>query len=409
MKIRLAAMAFAISIVVACATQTTASAQGSQYYFPQVVDGVSGNIIYSSSFSISNPQGASASVTIRFFLTNPPSTTTTSWAIDLRSADRPDLAGRPSGGTKTFTLSSGESVQLFTGGEDILGVGWAKIESSIPIEVAEFFDVRPPGTSVPVISEVGVLPSATSTNFSFFISESTNEPVAGTSVDTGIAIVNPSGSTARVTATLYTRSGNQAGQKSLPSIAPNGHSALFVSEIFSDHDFSADGKFHGLVRLSCNVNIAVVALRQTYGNSSTISSVTVNPDSILDHSVLYDREPNDTRTSAQPIGLLPAEIIGTINSPTDDPDTDVYSVNLHAGTVLYVFLTANFLGSSLDSVIQITNPSGVSTIANNFSPGLNDQFLRYQVAADGTYFLSVSSAGGIGSRDFYYRLHVLAQ
>ena len=42
-------------------------AQGSEYIFPQMVDGESGAIFYSTSFLLNNPSNLVTSVTIRFF------------------------------------------------------------------------------------------------------------------------------------------------------------------------------------------------------------------------------------------------------------------------------------------------------------------------------------------------------
>jgi hypothetical protein len=168
--------------------------------------------------------------------------------------------------------------------------------------------------------------------------------------------------------------------------------------------------FHGRVRFSSNVNIAVVALRQTNGNSDTISTVSVVPDFSTGSTVIYDREPNDTLQTAQPVVALPAEIIGTMNSPSDTADVDIFSVNLRAGDILYVFVLADLINSVLDDDIIIWDPQGKKVAeVDNFSDGLLDPFLRYQVPAGGVYYIDHGSVRGTSSRGSYYKMYVLVK
>ena len=50
---------------------------------------------------------------------------------------------------------------------------------------------------------------------------------------------------------------------------------MFVSQIFNNFTFS--GRFHGMVRFSSNVNVAILGLRQTSGASDTISTLRDQP------------------------------------------------------------------------------------------------------------------------------------
>jgi hypothetical protein len=256
-------------------------------------------------------------------------------------------------------------------------------------------------------SEAGVLPAPAATLHTLYTSVSTNEPVTGTSVDTGVAIANLSGTQAVVTATLFDRAGVQLTQGTL-TIPANNHTAMFVSQIFNNFNFS--GRFHGMVRFSSNVNIAVVGLRQAYGASDTISTLAINPDSTLGRITVYDQEPNDTRPQAQALGSFPAEIIGTMNTPTDGPDLDIFSVNLQVGDVLYVFAAADLIGSPLDDVITIRDSLGAQVATNDsFSNGLRDPFVRYPVTINGVYYIEHGSTGGTSMRNSHYRLHVLVR
>jgi hypothetical protein len=374
-------------------------AQGSEYIFPHMVDGESGSIFYSTSFLLNNASNLVTSVTIRFFRSNG-----TPWVVDLRSFDRNELGGRVS--SRTFNLQPRETVELFTGGIDPLAAGWAKIDSGMAIEASEVFGVF---NKSPVFlrSEAGVLPAPAATLHTLYTSVSTDEPAAGTSVDTGVAIANLSGAQALVTATLFDRTGVQLtlGTLTLPA---NNHTAMFVSQIFNNFTFS--GRFHGMVRFSSNVNIAVVGLRQASGASDTISALAISPDSTLGRITVYDREPNDTRPQAQLLASFPAEIIGTMNTPTDGGDSDIFSVNLQVGDVLYVIAVADLIGSPLDDAIIIRDSLGAQVATNDsFSTGLRDPFIRHPVSVNGVYYIEHSGSGGTSMRNSHYRLHVLVK
>src|SRR5262245_34873014 len=386
-------------VVILALTPSRGWAQGSEYIFPHMVDGESGTIFYSTSFLLNNASNLVTSVTIRFFRSNG-----TPWMVDLRSFDRNELEGKVS--SRTFNLQPRETVELFTGGTDPLAAGWARVDSGMAIEASEVFGVF---NKSPVFlrSEAGVLPAPAATLHTLYTTVSTNEPVTGTSVDTGVAIANLSGAQAVVTAVLFDRAGIQLTQGTL-TIPANNHTAMFVSQIFNHFNFS--GRFHGMVRFSSNVNIAVVGLRQAYGASDTISTLAINPDSTLGRITVYDREPNDTRPQAQPLGSLPAEIIGTMNTPSDGPDVDIFSVNLQVGDVLYVFAAADLIGSPLDAVITIRDSLGAQVATNDsFSNGLRDPFIRYPVSINGVYYIELSAAGGTSMRNSHYRLHVLVR
>ncbi len=402
MLYRSLARLFLIPAVLAALGTPLGFAAGSEYYFPQVVDGVTtgGESFYTSSFLLTNPQTKSNQVTIRFTLPNG-----VQWLIDLRCLERPELTGKLA--TRTFSLNAGESVFLFTGGVDPLASGWAKIESSLPLVASEVFDVVGTSSTRPVISEAGVLAAAPSTQFTFFVAEASDEPANGTNVDTGFALANPSGSTAQITATLYSRFGTFLGQK-LFTLLPGYQIAQFVSQLFSDVRLADIGR-HGRVRFSCNVNLAAVALRQTYGNSNTLSVVPVNADARLASNVLYDREPNNTRATAQAVGTLPATITGTINSSGDGQDVDFYSVSLQAGTTLYVVVLTDMIGSPLDDSIQIQDTNGNPQLTNLITTGLKGPVVTFPVPADGTYYISNTAQGSTFGRDAHYQMYLMAR
>jgi hypothetical protein len=376
-------------------------AQGSVYFFPQVADGLSGSTAFASQFFLNNALSAPNTITMTFTRSNG-----TPFVLDFRSADRGDAAGIRS--TTTFTLQAGETAHFFTGATTPLAVGWCKITSTLPLEVSEVFDVlKIGGSSVIVTAEAGVLPSTGATLFSFDADVATNFPELGTNTNTGIAIANFSGADAVITATLLNRTGSQINQK-IVNVSSNQQNALFLNQIFPDTTFT--GLFHGTVRFSSNVNVAIVALRDVSGSAGdTFSTVAVNPDSTLGYNVFYDREENDSIGSAQPI-TLPARIIGTMIAPNGSADADNFSMTLQAGQTLYVFSVADMIGSPLDDVIEVKNSTGTTLAENDdFSTGLRDPFVRFVVPTTGTYIIEHGSTGGTSSRGSYYELLVRAR
>jgi hypothetical protein len=409
-------MSFRLAMKIGCAlfvlllgSATPLLAQGSVYIFPQFVDGSSGGSFYSSALSFSNVGPNTNTVTIHFFKSDG-----TAWAVDFRGFDRPDAAGRLS--TPTFTLAPGESAQFFTGGLDPLTVGWVNIQTAYPLMVSGTFNFSRTANSVVYTNwTAATLPGSTATEFSFFADVSSNSYLSA-GINTGVAIANPSGVTATVNATLLNRTGVQVSKQSGSDIIiapktitllPNQQTAIFVNQMFNDFTFPPT--FHGTVRLSSNVNIAVVALQ---GVSSPVgdvfSLVPVNPDSTLGTNIFYDREPNDTILTAQAV-TLPVRIIGTMNSPADTADTDCFSFTLQTGQTVSILGVANLIGSPLDDVILLYNPSSVLVAVNdNISLPLLDPYVSFDALSTGTYTACHRSTWVTSSRNSYYELLITA-
>jgi hypothetical protein len=375
--------------------------QGSMYCFPQVVDGVSGDSFYLTNFFLNNVRSNNNTVAMQFFHSDG-----TPWLIDLHSIDRSEATGHVS--SMNLILQAGETVNLFTGGTDPIAVGWVKIQSTLPLEASEVFSLAKKTSPSPaLVWEAGVLPASSYTQFSLEANVSSDDVLVGTRVNIGVAIANPNGSTAVITATLFNRTGTQVSQKVL-TIESNKQQAKFLNEIFDNFTFS--GRFHGVVRFSCNVNIALVALRGSSGPGGDLfSTIAVNPDSTLGYNIFYDRGPNGSIDTSQLI-TLPTRIIGSMIDPTGTAEFDDYSVNLQAGQTLYVVAVADLLGSPLDSIIKILDSSGNPVASSNvLSPGLRDPFVRYVVPVTGTYCISYQSINNTHSSGSYYELLVTAK
>ena len=331
------------------AMSVAANAQNSVYYFPHVVDG---GFIFGSEFWFNNVQATATQVTLTFF-----NETGAPWVVDLRSFD----GGGGYNSTFTFTLQPYSTKFFFTGVVDPLKVGWAKAETSQPVNVSasfSFYDFYP---DPPVVKwSAGVLPSPVATQFAFAANVSPVEDITSdTKVDMGFAIVNPGDADADITATLIPTAGGAA------------------------------------------VNITVLALKHVFNaNCDLYSTVAVQPESVFRSNIIYDIENND-RTAPQHI-TAPVEIYGTSNEPSDTADEDFYAIDLVAGQTVYVVMLTEMIGSPLDGLIVIYNPSG--TPVSGAHP-----FLQYTAPTSGTYFISGNSNSVGWGRDMFYRLHVLVE
>jgi hypothetical protein len=388
---------FAVSL------QIFASAAGAaEYIFPQVADGKSSSLAYVTTFLLNNVNDVKNTITLSLYQGGG-----TPWLLELRSHDRPEISGRNS--TFSFTLEARETVNIFTAASDPIAAGWARVQSSSPLNVSEVFSsARPDLNPQRVNWEAGVLSSPVAAKFSFEANYSSDDTLPGTGVNTGYAIVNPNSDPATVLATLYSRTGTQLEQKTIP-LPANGQIAEFVNQRFNVSQLP--GRFHGLVRLQSDLNIALCALRNALGAGADVySTVAVNPDFTLGFHPVNEREPSFDRTSALQI-TLPAEIVGAKNVMEANADGDWFAVSLPANQTLYVVLVADILGSSYDGDVTIRDSAGNQLKrVDNWASGINDAALDYRVTTAGTYYVQVMSRSGPGqAAGASYRMFVMAR
>lgn len=382
----------------AAALSVTAGAQNSVYYFPHVVDG---GYLFGSEFWFNNVQATPTTITLKFY-----DETGAPWTVDLRSFD--GSSGFNS--TFTFTLQPYSSRYFFTGCVDPLKVGWAKAVASQPINTSasfSFYDFGPDPAEV--IWSAGVLPSPVATQFAFAANVAPVEDVIdSTKVDMGFAIVNPSitdieDADATITAALIPTAGGAPVSTKTITVPVGGHYSRFLSELFNDVAWGT--RFHGIVRLSSNVNISVLALKHIWNDHSDVySTVAVQPESTFRYNTFYDLEYNNSLAEAQPI-FPPVEIIGTLNSAVDGPDLDFFSLYLSAGETLYVTFLANALGSPLDTGMLLYDPTDFVALMTD-TTGLLDPRFIYTATLSGTHRIECASADATYGRQSFYRMFV---
>lgn len=124
---------------------------------------------------------------------------------------------------------------------------------------------------------------------------------------------------------------------------------------------------------------------------------------------IQESEPNNRLREAQSMTSLPCVINGRLQARGD---VDTYSISLVKGQTLVADVDAQFeLGSPMDTVLQFTNPRGITLEQQEDQQGL-DPFLTYTAPADGVFLLrifafpetpsaDVSLAGG---DNFIYRV-----
>jgi hypothetical protein len=384
-------------------------ALGAEYIFPQVANGSSGSLAYITTFLINNVTNAQNTVTISFFQGGGEANAANGqpWVLDLRTNDRQDIGGQNS--TFTFSLAGLETVNLATGATGPITTGWARIQTTAPLNVSEVFsEFRPDLLPQWINWEAGVLANPAAARFSFEANFSSNEPVAGTSVNTGYAIVNGNASPANITATLYSRTGAQLGQPKNIQLPANGQLAEFINQRFSDVQLPQP--FHGTLRVSGDLNVFLCALRwSSCAVNNLFSTIAVNPDFTLGYHTYNDREPSISQATALQI-LLPAEITGAKNVPDGNADGDWYAVNLQAGQTLFVTLVADIMGSPYDGDIAILDAAGATLKqVNNWATGIADATLDYRALASAMYYIRIMSHTGANTSGTSYRLYVMAR
>jgi hypothetical protein len=126
----------------------------------------------------------------------------------------------------------------------------------------------------------------------------------------------------------------------------------------------------------------------------------------------FDREPNDSTSTAQQV-TLPVIINGRIDR-TDD--WDVFQFTAMANEPLVIDVQARRLDSPLDSVIKLTDAGGKVHAFNDdcedLTGGTNthhaDSYLITQAPADGTYFVHIGDTARHSGDAYAYRLRLSA-
>jgi hypothetical protein len=212
-------------------------------YFPQIADGFqNGGVGWITAIAITNtaaPGTALASGTITLTQDNG-----TPWSIIYN-----DGLGGPftSGSSIPFQISGGQSRLFVSKGNGNLTTGFATVTSNLPvaggvvfIEFGKFGDVR--------IAEAGVPASPALTRQTTFAPHSND--------DTAVAVANPGAASATITFQLRNMNGGAPFPSVNRVVAPNGHAAFFISELFPN----LPQGFFGTLQVTSSTPIVTTAL-----------------------------------------------------------------------------------------------------------------------------------------------------
>ena len=110
-------------------------------------------------------------------------------------------------------------------------------------------------------------------------------------------------------------------------------------------------------------------------------------------------EPNNARTEASP-AALPNAFNGILEA---DGDEDWFKFTARKGQQFEVECYGRRIRSAIDPVMYLYNAKGGAVASNDDSRG-PDSYFRFNVPADGEYFLRIRDHLGRGGKDFVYRV-----
>ncbi len=114
-----------------------------------------------------------------------------------------------------------------------------------------------------------------------------------------------------------------------------------------------------------------------------------------------ETEPNNSLLEAQAIPL-PATVDGSL---AKSGAADYFRFQVPAGKELIFEVTADRLGSRLDSVLTLNDEHGRELVRNdNSQPGTSDSFFAYRFKVSGEYYLRIADRADRGGKLFGYRL-----
>jgi hypothetical protein len=214
------------------------------FYFPQIADGVMGNIRYQTTLVFVNA-GVDTSLQVDFFDSDGQPMALT-------------LGGAPASPTFSYSLKEGASLSLQTGGVGNLRVGYARVLTSTNVDGTAVFSRMDGGV---LWYEAGVPKTRGLTDFSLFMDST------GPSRETGLAIVNAGDAVAQGTLRLYDKDFSLRAVKTLAQIlgteqglGVGRHLARYAPEIFPE--ILESNLQEGVITVQSEQPLAAITLRQ---------------------------------------------------------------------------------------------------------------------------------------------------
>ena len=96
---------------------------------------------------------------------------------------------------------------------------------------------------------------------------------------------------------------------------------------------------------------------------------------------------------------LPAS--GRIDLPGD---IDAFKFHAKEGDIIILTVSAQNIGSSLNSYLRLWNPNGEQLAYNDNMSDTLDSYIGYQIPSDGEYIVEIGDTDGKGGADYFYSL-----
>lgn len=154
---------------------------------------------------------------------------------------------------------------------------------------------------------------------------------------------------------------------------------------------------------------------ELFATQDGLSAPSPNHFRVSDFPSVDEVEPNDTqKTATEYKGALPVAFNGVISKPTTtsaegekNQDTDYFKFPAKKGQSLEINVYARRLRSPLDSVLSLYDSKG-KQIATNDDTGTGnpDSYLRFNVPADGEYYVRVRDHLRSAGEQYVYRIEI---
>ncbi len=311
---------------------------GNELVFPQVADGVDGDIGITTAIFLTNSEEEELSATLRFRRSDG-----LGMAVELYRLGTDELVG--SGDSISVTVPASQSVFLETGATGNISVGWASVSAPSGKRIGgvaaySFFD--PDTRRVSAI--VGVGASSGTSAFSLPVVRDT---VARSR--TALALANSSGRTARVRFYLLDSEGENSSSKPL-TLGPGRHLSLYVDELFPE----VGPRFYGTLHF-----------RRIDGDGEPVETLDVHPIALLESGHLFSSIPVISVPITTPIhfpdGTLVTRPSATISvSPTSIERGQEATLNWTSANAESAEITPE-IGAVPTSGSRIVSPTATTT------------------------------------------------
>jgi len=234
-----------LNVVVILAAATVASAQTS-FYYPHVVNGPQGNVVWKTTILLTNPgSSATASGSVGFTSDNPNPGAAGS-PMTLTMTDENGQSATSS--VFTFSLPPGGTRRFISSGTGQFAQGFATVTTDNPVSGTAIFSEF--DTAGNLLGEAGVPAATAVARQAIFVDTVANYKI-------GVAYANPGPGAATVSLNLLDSSGiSVLTTPATQTLGPGNHTAAFTFQMFPSAPNMA-----GTMQLVSNTPLAAIALR----------------------------------------------------------------------------------------------------------------------------------------------------